>query len=199
MPIYPTEVNDRFLNPQFTGRATAENAVGTSAGFECGCYARISMSIGVESRKISDVKFQSNGCGFMIASADVLAEHLNGRDLTGLHSVDEPEFAAIVRQTFIDLPTERVHCVQVVVEAIRAAFSDFRSYLIEEFQGEKPLICTCFGVAEESVEKYISENRPASVEDVTAACRAGGGCGSCRMLIQEIIDQAVRADSSLGF
>lgn len=181
----------RFLGPKFAGCAVNQNALGTSASFECGCFTRISLSVGFADKKINEAAFQSNGCGFMIAAADVLAEYLIGRNLTELHSVDESGFTEIVRGRFVDLPGERVQCVHVVLEAIRAALSDYRSYLIEEFRGEKALICTCFSVSEEAIEDYISENAPASVEEVTDACRAGGGCGSCRMLIQEMLDTRV--------
>ncbi|NOT49234.1 MAG: hypothetical protein HOP17_16005 [Acidobacteria bacterium] len=188
MSKYPPEVNARFLRPRFAGRAENQNAFGTSASFECGCFARISLSIGTTRKTIDDARFQTNGCGFMIAAADVLAEYLTGCELTGLHSVAESELTDFVRGQLVDLPTARVQCVHVVLEAIRAALSDYRSYLIEEFSGEKPLICTCFGVSEETIESCISEKKPEFVEDVTAACRAGGGCGSCRMLIQEMLD-----------
>lgn len=188
MAKYPPEVMARFLGPKFAGRADNQNALGTSASFECGCFVRISLSIGLADKKIAAAGLQSNGCGFMIAAADVLAEHLIGRELTELHSVDANKLIEVVRERLVDVPVERVQCVHVVLEAIRAALSDYRSYLIEEFRGEKPLICTCFGVSEEAVENFITENAPGSVEEVTAACRAGGGCGSCRMLIQEMLD-----------
>jgi NifU-like protein len=72
---------------------------------------------------------------------------------------------------------------------LRLGLADYRTYAIEEFRGERALICTCFGVSEESVQRYIEAEMPETVAEVTAACRAGGGCGSCRMLIQEMIDE----------
>ena len=68
------------------------------------------------------------------------------------------------------------------------AFSGLRARQIEEFTGEKALICTCFGVSEETIEKAVAANKLETVEDVIDVCNAGGGCGSCRFLIQEIID-----------
>jgi NifU-like protein len=124
----------------------------------------------------------------MVAAADVIAEGLSGRELTDLHSVDEDEFIGSTETCLGRFPPERKQCIHVVLEAVRAAFADHRAFVIQEFRGEKALICTCFGVSEETIESFISANSPDSVDEVTASTRAGAGCGSCRMLIQEMID-----------
>ncbi|MGD9563619.1 MAG: iron-sulfur cluster assembly scaffold protein [Pyrinomonadaceae bacterium] len=190
MAFYPPKINGRFRLPACSGRVPGENAVGTSASFQCGCFARISLSIESETKIIREAGFQTNGCGFMIASADVIAESLSGKELTGLHSMDEDEFLAIVESSLGRLPRERVQCAHVVLEAVRAALADHRAFVIEEFRGEKALVCTCFGISEETIEAFIAANSPDSAEEVATACRAGSGCGSCRMLIQEMIDAA---------
>jgi NifU-like protein len=66
--------------------------------------------------------------------------------------------------------------------------AEYRRHRIEEFQGEKALICTCFGVSEETIVNVIAENDLTDVDEVSGLCRAGSGCGSCRMLIAELID-----------
>ncbi len=195
MSVYPKEVNRRFLSPEFTGRADGCSSVGTSASFECGSFVRMSLAIDFSSRAIKDARFQSNGCGYMIAAADKIAENLIGRELTDLHSVGEMEFIRTIEFELGDIPKHRIQCLHVVLEALRAALADYRAYLIEEFRGEKPLICTCFGVSEETIDAFILANLPDSVEQVTEACRAGSGCGSCRMLIQEMIDAQTRETS----
>ena len=91
-------------------------------------------------------------------------------------------------ERFGEFPPDRHQCATVCIEALRGAFADFRIRQIEEFQGEKALICTCFGVSEETIESHIRKCRLETVDEVARACNAGSGCGSCRMLIQEIID-----------
>lgn len=189
MAFYPAKVNDRFRVPRFAGRVSEANAVATSASFQCGCFALMSMAIDKEAKVIVRIGFQSNGCGFMVAAADAIAEGLIGRELADLHSMDEGEAVSSLEARFGAFPRERLQCAHVVLEAVRGALADYRALLIEEFRGEKALICTCFGVSEETIEAFISANAPGSVEEVTSACRAGGGCGSCRMLIQEMIDE----------
>lgn len=191
MVRYPEKVSEHLRDPEYAGRATGENAVGTGASLVCGCFVRFSMAIDDRSKRISEARFQSNGCGYMVAASEVAAGNLSGRALVELNSVDEARFVAFVSAKLGVLPLDRSHCVRTVLDSIRACFAGYRASFLEEFQGEKPLICTCFGVSEETVEAFIAANTPASVEEVTAAARAGGGCGSCRMLIQELIDNAV--------
>ena len=149
------------------------------------------MAIDTASKTIKEVGFRSNGCGYMIAAADRVAETVTGRELTSLHSINEAEFTSLITDHFGVFPLQRSHCLHSVLEAFRSALADHRAFLIEEFRGEKPLICTCFGITEESIENFIVSNQPRSVDEVTAGCRAGGGCGSCRMLIQEMLDTQV--------
>ena len=127
----------------------------------------------------------------MIAAADRVAEIIAGRELTSLQSINEAEFTSVIADQFGLFPLQRSHCLHSVLEAFRSALADHRAYLIEEFRGEKPLICTCFGITEESIENFIASNQPRSVDEVAAGCRAGGGCGSCRMLIQDMLDAQV--------
>ena len=88
----------------------------------------------------------------------------------------------------LDVPEDRQTCADAASNAVRNAFAFYRRKRMDEFRGERPLICTCFGVTEEAVEVFVGANHPASVDEVSDSLRAGSGCGSCRMLIQEIID-----------
>jgi NifU-like protein len=82
----------------------------------------------------------------------------------------------------------RKHCFELAVETLHAAFADFRRSQIKEWTGEKALICTCFGVSEEIIERHIESGGLETIEAVTAACSAGGGCGSCQPLIEDILE-----------
>ncbi|MET0752418.1 MAG: (2Fe-2S)-binding protein [Pyrinomonadaceae bacterium] len=135
-----------------------------------------------------EAKFKTNGCGFLVAAADILAEKVSGKKLTELHGLDESELRAEIEAKLETFPENRRHCAKLCLDALHHAFSEFRSFQIEEFAGEKALICTCFGVSEETIEKVVVEKSLQTVEEVTDACNAGGGCGSCQFLIQEIID-----------
>ncbi len=186
--FYPEKINERFSAPRHAGKIIRANAVGAGASFLCGTFVRFFLEIDLESKKIIKSSFKSNGCGWTIAAADVLAEIIVGRRLTDFHAVDKNFLQTEIVSILGEFPAGRGHCASICTDAIEAATADFRRRQIEEFTGEKALICTCFGISEETIEILVSRNRIETVEEVTDLCNAGGGCGSCRFLIQEIID-----------
>jgi NifU-like protein len=153
--------------------------------------------ISPESKCISFAKYQTNGCGFMVAAAEVIAGEVTNRQLAELHSLDEAWLNSLIETKLGSFEADRQHCKNACFEGIQAAFSDYRALQIEEFQGEKALICTCFGVAEETIENIINGTEIMSVEKVAELCNAGSGCGSCRMMIQEMIEQKATVGEGL--
>ncbi len=188
MSFYPPKINERFQRLQNVGKLTDANAVGTSASFVCGVFVRFYLRIEFRTKKILEAKFKSNACGFTIAAADVLTEKIIGKRLTELHALDKEILNAQIEEELGKFSAHRAHCPLLCLDALQAAFADFRAFQIEEFTGEKALICTCFGVSEETIENVIKKNSLETVEEVTEICSAGGGCGSCQPLIQEILD-----------
>lgn len=184
--FYPTKINERFNLPKNVGEAENANANGKWASFICGVSVRISLRIEDKTKKITEAKFKTNGCGFVIASADFLCERIVGKELTELHGLEvlQAEFAS----EFGDFPDNRGHCADICFEAMQKALAEYRTALIEEWTGEKALICTCFGVSEERIEEEIALHDLETVEEVGENCNAGTGCGSCQPLIQEILD-----------
>ena len=188
MPFYPSRVNDRFTAPSNAGVASDANAEGTSASFVCGSFASLSLRIDEEAGLIDEAKFQTNGCGFMISAADVISGWLRKKAFAELHGLQDADLLQIVRDELDIFPDDRTQCAAIVFEALRSTMAAYRRHRVEEFQGEKALICTCFGVSEETIAAAIVENRITEIDEVMEICRAGSGCGSCRMLIGELID-----------
>ncbi len=186
--FYPKKVNERLQSHRNASAVTGENASGKDASFVCGSYVRFSLRIDPDSKSVLDIRFQTNGCGFMFASADCLAETVKGKQLSDLHGSDDNELRNFVFETLGDFDENRLQCLDSCVRALHYAFADYRARQIEEFQGEKALICSCFGVTEETIESCIYAGSIKTVGEVTMLCNAGGGCGSCRMLIQEMLD-----------
>lgn len=182
--FYPTKISERFHHPQHAGKCKFANAVGTNASFICGSVLRFTLEI--SDQKTTAAKFQVSGCGYLIATADLLAETIINKQLSELHGLEN--FKRIIAEKLGEFPVERKHCIELAIETLHSAFNDFRSRKLEEFTGEKALICTCFGVSEETIEKIIAVNNCETVGEVANLCNAGSGCGSCQPLIQEILD-----------
>jgi bacterioferritin-associated ferredoxin len=51
------------------------------------------------------------------------------------------------------------------------------------------LVCRCYAVSGDRIRQAIREHGLREVEEVTAATRAGGGCGSCWDEIRRILDE----------
>lgn len=188
MSFYPEKISERFYEAKRAGKPEKTNAVGTGASFLCGTFVRFFLEIDVSTKEIKDAKYKSNACGFAIAAAEALTEKIFGKKLTELHGLENEELKAEIENALGVFPTDRNHCAEICFDALHAALNDFRAFQIEEFSGEKALICTCFGVSENEIENVIEQNRLETIEEVTEICNAGGGCGSCRMLIQELLD-----------
>lgn len=186
MNFYPEKISKHFHNAKNCGNCEFANAIGTSASFVCGSLLRIKLQI--IGQKIVDAKFRTNGCGYLISASDILLENIIGKELSELHGLENNYLQNRIEAELNEFPNEKRHCLQLSLETLHSAFNDFRSRKLEEFTGEKSLICTCFGVTEETIETVISQNDCESVEEVSRMCNAGNGCGSCQPLIQEIID-----------
>jgi NifU-like protein len=52
------------------------------------------------------------------------------------------------------------------------------------------LVCRCYEVTDETIRKAIREHGLRQGEEVTAATKAGGGCGSCWDDLQRLLDEA---------
>jgi NifU-like protein len=191
MRFYPSVISEKFHAPKHAGKSAGANATGANATFVCGAVLRFSLRINRQSKKIEQAKFKTSGCGYLIAAADTLAEKINGKHLNESHNFGKRHLETEIESELGAFPEPRKHCLNLATETLQAALADFRALLIEEFTGEKALICTCFGVSEETIENLVFEKSLATVEEVTAVCNAGGGCGSCQPLIQEIIDSTL--------
>lgn len=95
---------------------------------------------------------------------------------------------AFVKSQFPALEVEREHCPKLACDALLAAIREYSDAARDDWAGDEALICTCFFVSERTIETEIATRGLTTVAEVTRACNAGGGCGSCHQLIQEILD-----------
>lgn len=188
---YPDQIAERLNDTRCGGEPERSNVSAGAANFECGSAVRVFLRIS-SGNVIEDAGFRTNGCGFSIAAADVLAEYLSGKELKDLDGFGSDEITRRVTEAVGEFPAERSGCLAMAAAAFADALADHRSRLIEEFTGEKALICTCFGVSEERIASVVKELAEPTLETVGEVCNAGRGCGSCGMIIEEIIKQHAR-------
>ena len=173
-----------FLNPQNVGDAAAPSFTGRGGSFVCGATARLSIQVDA-SLNISEAKFRAAGCEVLIATFSILTQRLPGLS---------PTDAALIGQNpgeFIsqfEIASDKHHCVRLAFDTLVAGVREYSDAARSEWNGEEALICTCFFVSENMIEDEIKLGQLTTVREVTRACNAGGGCGSCQPLIVEILE-----------
>jgi len=81
----------------------------------------------------------------------------------------------------------KTSCAALARDALLDAIREYSKAARDDWAGDEALICTCFFVSERTIELEIKFRGLTTVAEVTRACNAGGGCGSCHQLIQEIL------------
>lgn len=188
--FYPEAIKIRLTRLVNCRELADANANGAGVNLACGSMVRFFLRIEKDGR-VAEAGFRSNGCGHSRAAADVLAAWVNDKRLVDLHGLDGAEILDVIQNELNKIPSENTACVAAATSALKDAFASYRARRIEQFRGEDTLICTCFGVTDARIEDLIARSKATSVEQITSACNAGGGCGSCRMLIQELLDSVL--------
>lgn len=116
---YSQTLIDHFRNPRNAGMMRDPDGVGEESFDGCGDLARFYLRV-VDGR-VSDVRFQTYGCGPTIAASSAGSELTAGRAVSELLALSEQEITAAVD----GLPDERLHASEVVAGAIRAAVRDY--------------------------------------------------------------------------
>jgi len=171
---------DHFFRPRNVGDADEPSFTGRSASLSCGALVRFSIQVD-EAHLISQARFRAAGCDVLTAAASVLTEQVQG--------VTTAEAAGIEAVTLSQqIGSEKVRCVELACNALLDAIREYSNAARDDWAGDEALICTCFFVSESTIEREIQTRGLTSVAEVTRACNAGGGCGSCHQLIQEILE-----------
>lgn len=189
--VYPPEISKRIAVPAHAADREFD-ATGVSANFECGCVIRFGVSIDAAEGRVTAAGYKSNGCGYIIAAAEIAAATVADLPLLELKGDTAAAVQRALDDGLADVPAGRRDCIASVIQAATAAFAAHRARQVQEFRGEIALICTCFGVTEDAIREAVQDGKAASVREVGDATNAGTGCGSCQMLIREILDAASR-------
>ncbi len=186
---YTEKTREHFENPRNVGVVTGANAVGETGSIACGDALKLSLRI--EEGVIVEAKFKTFGCASAIASSSALTEIVTGM------TVDEAE--QMTNKDIVNylggMPKEKIHCSVMGAEALEAALRDYRGLPPVDQEEGGELVCECFGVTDRQIIKAIRDNGLTTVEEVTGATKAGGGCEKCHEDIQGIIDK-VMAEAS---
>lgn len=118
--LYSKKVLEHFKNPRNMGEIKDADGVATVGNPVCGDIMRL--FIKVKDNKISDIKFQTLGCGAAIATSSILTEMAKGKPLADAGKITKQAIA----EALGGLPPVKMHCSVLAADALRQAIEDYQ-------------------------------------------------------------------------
>ncbi|MCI5992912.1 MAG: Fe-S cluster assembly scaffold protein NifU [Clostridiales bacterium] len=119
MALYTDTVMDHFMHPRNVGSIENADGVGEVGNAKCGDIMKIYLKI--DDNRVTDVKFETFGCGSAIASSSMATEMIKGK------TIDEA--LALTNKEVVDalggLPVHKLHCSVLAEEAVKSAIQDY--------------------------------------------------------------------------
>ncbi len=110
---------DHFMHPRNVGVIENADGVGEVGNVKCGDIMKIYLKI--ENDVITDVKFNTFGCGSAIASSSMATEMIKGKPIAEALTLTNK---AVV-EALEGLPAHKLHCSVLAEEAVKAAVKDY--------------------------------------------------------------------------
>ena len=143
--LYSEKVMDHFQHPRNVGKIDDADGVGEVGNAKCGDIMK--MYLKVDDGVITDVKFNTFGCGSAIATSSMATEMIKGKTIQQAMELTN----AAVAEALDGLPAYKMHCSVLAEEAIKAALADYYRRRGEEVPenlrlpcgGEEHGCCSC--------------------------------------------------------
>ena len=119
MALYSEKVFDHFQNPRNVGEIADADGIGEVGNAVCGDIMKIYLK--VDNDIISDVKFETFGCGSAIASSSMATELIKDKPISEALKLTNKA----VTEALGGLPAHKLHCSVLAEEAIQAAVKDY--------------------------------------------------------------------------
>lgn len=117
--LYSEKVMDHFQHPRNVGKMEDADGIGEVGNAKCGDIMK--MYIKVENDIITDVSFNTFGCGSAIASSSMATEMIKGKPISEALELTNKAVA----EALDGLPAHKMHCSVLAEEAVRAAVKDY--------------------------------------------------------------------------
>ena len=117
--LYSEKVMDHFRNPRNVGFIENADGVGEVGNAKCGDIMKIYLKI--DDDVVTDVKFETFGCGSAIASSSMATELIKGKPVSEVMQLTNK---AVV-EALDGLPAVKVHCSVLAEEAVKVALKDY--------------------------------------------------------------------------
>ena len=118
--MYSKKVIQHFSHPKFFGKIKNPDIVGTAGNPRCGDLMTLYLKI--DEKTIKDIKFETLGCAAAIAASDMICELVKGKTVDQALNIGFQD----VSNELGNLPALKIHCAQLVTEALRDAIGKYK-------------------------------------------------------------------------
>lgn len=127
---FSNRIEEAIKHPKNLGELDGADAVGTVGSEDCGDMLRMWVKFKeVDGKRIIDkATFQTFGCGTAIAVASVATELISGKTVEEALTMTGEDLSAPLGS----LPPLKIHCAQLVEEALRSALAPDAQVLKEK-------------------------------------------------------------------
>ena len=120
MALYSDKVMEHFRNAHNLGKLDDADGIGEVGNAKCGDIMRMYIKVDDEGI-ITDVAFNTFGCGSAIATSSMATDMIKGRPV---EEALELSNKAVV-EALDGLPAHKIHCSVLAEQAVRAAVKDY--------------------------------------------------------------------------
>ncbi|KZX12004.1 Fe-S cluster assembly scaffold protein NifU [Methanobrevibacter curvatus] len=117
--MYSEKVMDHFQNPRNVGKIEDASGVGEVGNPTCGDMMTI--YIKVEDNILTDIKFETFGCGAAIATSSIITEIALGKTVEEAYEISRNQVA----EALDGLPPVKMHCSNLAADGLKAAIENY--------------------------------------------------------------------------
>ncbi|EKD49527.1 MAG: hypothetical protein ACD_63C00112G0002 [uncultured bacterium] len=122
--MYNKKIMQHFQNPHNQGEIKNADGIGESGNPVCGDMMKIFIKVGND--KITDIKFQTLGCGVAIATSSVLTDLAMGKTLDEALKITKDDIVNELGGKE-EVPPQKFHCSVIAEEALKKAIEKYRA------------------------------------------------------------------------
>lgn len=120
MDMYREALLDHYQNPRNFGEMVDASAIMEVENQHCGDRIKLFLKYD-DAGKITDAKFDGEGCAIAIAGGSVLTEHIIGKTLAELKDFD---LDALMNLLKVELTVSRAKCAALSVDALQKTLAE---------------------------------------------------------------------------
>ena len=127
---YSETVLEHFRHPRNVGKIENADGKAIEGSPACGDMVSVYISVDPDTKKLTDIKFESYGCASNIATGSIITELAKGKTLDEAKNITWKQAS----EALGGLPKIKAHCSVLAVEGLRSAIENYeeRHGLVKE-------------------------------------------------------------------